>query len=125
MYFFATMFICNLLMPLIMIIGGYCMYKNPPKEINDVVGYRTNMSKKNKDTWMFAHNYCGKLWIKLGTLLLIPTIIVQLPFVHSGDNVTGIVTLIVETVQLIVLSGSIVPVEKALKRTFDENGIRR
>ena len=34
-------------------------------------------------------------------------------------------TLIVEIVQLVVLIGSIVPVEKALKRTFDENGVRR
>lgn len=125
MWFFISMFICNMLIPLIMIIGGYFMYRKPPKEINGVVGYRTKMSKKNKDTWMFAHNYCGKLWLKLGTVLLIPTIIVQIPFIHSNDNAIGTVTLIVETVQLVVLIGSIVPVEKALKKTFDENGIRR
>ena len=125
MGFFIAMFICNLLIPLIMLIGGYCMYKNPPKEINGLVGYRTTMSKKNKDTWVFAHNYCGRLWIKLGLILLISTIIVQLPFVHSGDNTIGILTFIVEAVQLVVLIGSIVPVEKALKHTFDENGARR
>lgn len=125
MWFFVTMFICNLLIPLIMLIGGYCMYKNPPKEINGFVGYRTTMSKKNKDTWMYAHDYCGRLWIKFGLILLIPTIIVQIPFVHSGNNTVGIMTLIVETVQLCVLIGSIIPVEKALKRTFDENGVRR
>ena len=125
MGFFIPMFVCNLLMPLIMLIGGYCMYKNPPKEINGLVGYRTTMSKKNKDTWVFAHNYCGRLWIKLGLILLISTIIVQLPFVHSGDNTIGILTFIVEAVQLVVLIGSIVPVEKALKHTFNENGARR
>ena len=125
MWFFITMFICNILIPLIMIMGGYFMYKKPPKEINSVVGYRTKMSKKNIDTWMFAHNYCGRLWLKLGTALLIPTVIVQIPFIHSNDNVIGTVTLIVEAVQLVVLIGSIIPVEKALKKTFDENGIRR
>ena len=125
MWFFISMFICNILIPLIMIMGGYFMYKKPPKEINSVVGYRTKMSKKNIDTWMFAHNYCGKLWLKLGTALLIPTVIVQIPFIHSNDNVIGTVTLIVETVQLVVLIGSIIPVENALKKTFDENGIRR
>ena len=125
MWFFITMFICNILIPLIMIMGGYFMYKKPPKEINSVVGYRTKMSKKNIDTWMFAHNYCGRLWLKLGTALLIPTVIVQIPFIHSNDNVIGTVTLIVETVQLVVLIGSIIPVENALKKTFDENGIRR
>lgn len=125
MIFFITMFICNLLMPLIMLIAGYCMYKKPPKEINGWVGYRTNMSKKNKDTWTFAHDYCGKLWIKLGLILLLPTIIVQIPFVHCSDDTIGIVACIVEGVQLIVLLASIIPVEKALKNTFDENGVRR
>ena len=63
MWMFITMSICNLLIPLIMLLGGYLMYKKPPKEINNVVGYRTKMSKKNKDTWEFAHNYCGRLWL--------------------------------------------------------------
>lgn len=120
MWFFITMFICNLLIPLVMLIGGYCMYKRPPKEINGAVGYRTKMSMKNKDTWAFAHNYCGKLWIKLGAILLIPTIISQLFFIHASDNVIGNVTIVLESVQIIVLLGSIVPVEKALKKTFGD-----
>ena len=125
MWFFITMFICNLLIPLIMLVCGYFMYKKPPKEINSVVGYRTKMSKKNKDTWEFAHNYCGRLWLKLGIALVIPSVIVQIPFVHSNDNAIGNMTLIVETVQLVILLCSIIPVEQALKRTFDENGVRR
>lgn len=122
MGFFIAMFVCNLVMPFIMLIGGYCMYKRPPKDINGLVGYRTAMSKKNRDTWAFAHDYCGRLWIKLGLILLIPTIIVQIPFAHSGVDTIGILTIIVDTIQLVVLIGSIVSVEKALKRTFDKNG---
>lgn len=125
MCFFISMFICNMLIPLIMIIGGYFMYKKTPKEINGVIGYRTKMSKMNKDTWMFAHNYCGRLWLKLGIALVIPTVIVQIPFVHSNDNVIGNMTLIVEMIQLVVLLCSIIPVEQALKKAFDENGVRR
>ena len=41
------------------------MSKYPPKEINGIIGYRTTMSRKNMDTWKFAHDYCGKLWLKL------------------------------------------------------------
>lgn len=125
MWFFITMFLCNLLMPLVMILGGYYMFKSPPKEINSILGYRTKMSKKNKDTWTFAHKYCGKLWIKLGAILIIPTILVQIPFLDAGDDMIGIVTLFIETVQLGVIIASILSVEKALKRTFDDNGIRR
>ena len=111
MGFFIAMFLCNLLMPSIMVIAGYCMYKNPPKEINGLIGYRTAMSEKNKDTWAFAHDCCGKLWIKSG--------------IKSGEDVVGTVTLVIEAVQVLVLIGSVILVEKALKRTFDENGNRR
>ena len=125
MGFYIFLFLCNLLIPLIMLIAGYSMYKNQPKEINGLVGYRTAMSRKNKDTWAFAHNYCGKLWMKSGGILLIPTVIAQIPFMRSGENVVGTVATIIDVIQLAVLIGSIVPVEKALKRTFDENGNRR
>ena len=119
------MFICNLLMPTIMLIGGFFMYKYPPKEINGIIGYRTTMSRKNKDTWKFAHDYCGRLWFKIGLVLLIPTIIIQIPFAYSSEDTIGYMTLFVEGIQLVTLLGSIVFVERALKKTFDENGVRR
>lgn len=100
MGFFIAMFLCNLLMPSIMVIAGYCMYKNPPKEINGLIGYRTAM-------------------------LLVPTVLAQIPFAKSGEDVVGTVTLVIEAVQVLVLIGSVILVEKALKRTFDENGNRR
>ena len=125
MWFYIMMFICNLLIPIVMLICGFFMSKYPPKEINGIIGYRTTMSRKNMDTWKFAHDYCGKLWLKLGLLLLIPTIIIQIPFSHSSENAIGYITLIVEGIQLVAILGSIVFVERALKKTFDENGIRR
>ena len=36
--------------------------------------------------WDFAQDYCGRLWLKIGLILLIPTAIVQIPFVHSSDE---------------------------------------
>ena len=99
MGFFIAMFLCNLLMPSIMVIAGYCMYKNPPKEIKGM--------------------------IKSGIILLVPTVLAQIPFAKSGEDVVGTVTLVIEAVQVLVLIGSVILVEKALKRTFDENGNRR
>ena len=125
MWFYIMMFICNLLIPIVMLICGFFMYKFPPKEINHIIGYRTTMSRKNKDTWRFAHDYCGRLWLKLGLLLLILTIIIQIPFAHSSEDIIGYMTLVVEVTQIAALLGSIVFVERALKRTFDENGVRR
>lgn len=48
-----------------------------------------------------------------------------IPSIHSSDNVIGNVELIIEAVQLAVLICSIVPVEQAVRRTFDENGVRK
>ena len=125
MWFYIMMFICNLLIPIVMLICGFFMFKYPPKEINGIIGYRTTMSRKNKDTWKFAHDYCGRLWFKIGLVLLIPTIIIQIPFAYSSENTIGYMTLFVEGIQLVTLLGSIVFVERALKKTFDENGFRR
>lgn len=122
---FVIMFICNLLIPLTMLLAGCWMLKCPPKEINGLIGYRTGMSQKNKDTWAFAHQVCGRLWTRVGAVLLLATILVQLPFARSGEDAMGVVTMILEAVQLVVLLGSILPVELALKRTFDKNGNRR
>jgi uncharacterized membrane protein len=120
-----AMFICNLLIPVIMILAGYMMYKHTPKEINVVYGYRTSRSMKNEETWKFAHDCCGRLWFKLGFILIIPTIVAMIPFVNSNETIVGIVTLIVISIQVIVLIGSIFPVESALKKNFDDNGNRR
>lgn len=125
MIFWWVMFFFNLLIPLLMIVVGRMMYKHTPKSINGVYGYRTKMSMKNQDTWNFAHDYCGRLWYKGGCIMLIPTIIVQLPFIHSSEDTVGIMVAVLETVQVCVLIGSIFPTERALKRSFDNKGNRK
>ena len=80
---------------------------------------------KNKDTWEFAHKYCGKLWFRSG-LILCPLSVIPLLFVLNKDITTvANVGLIVAAVQLIPLIGSIFPTEAALKKTFDQYGMRR
>ena len=58
-------------------------------------------------------------------ILLIPTIIAQFPFMHSSEGTIGIMTLVVMTIQLVVLLVPIYYVEKKLKHHFDENGKRK
>lgn len=125
MWFWWFMFFCNLLIPGLMILTGRMMWKHCPKKINGLLGYRTTRSMKNMDTWKFAHEYCGRLWWRIGWIMMIPTILVQLPFIRSADDVIGIAGGIICTVQCIVLVVAIFPTEKALKKTFKEDGIRR
>lgn len=53
---------------------------------------------------------------------MIPSILVQLPFVHGSEDVVGVVGGILCTMQTVVLVVSIIPTEMALKRTFTESG---
>lgn len=123
MWFYYLMFVCNLLIPFIMILAGRFM-KKCPMDINTVVGYRTRRSMINYDTWEFANRYCGKIWLRIGFVLLLISILVQIPLIGFDEEVIGIATMIIETVQLVLLLGSIFFVEKALKYTFDETGKR-
>ncbi len=125
MTFWFFMLIMALLIPLTMIcIGKYFSTKAPAK-INYVFGYRTPMSMKNKDTWKFAHNYCGKLWQTIG-LILLPFSAVAMFFVINKDPYTvSIFGCILVSIQLFLLIGPIIPTEKALRKNFDKNGTRK
>lgn len=125
MWFWWFMFCCDILTPVTMIVCGQMMRKHWPKNINSLTGYRTSRSMKNMDTWKFAHEHCGKLWWKIGWIILIPSIIVHIPFYEADDNTIGLLGGILVTIQIIILIASIFPTEKALKRNFTDDGIRR
>lgn len=65
-------------------------YEKAPKEINSVFGYRTSMSMKNKDTWEFAHKYCGKVWYVCGMVMLPITVIFMLLVIGKMKIVLGV-----------------------------------
>lgn len=125
MGFWIFMMISDLIIPFTMIGLGKFFIKNTPKEINGVFGYRTSMSRKNKDTWEFAHNYCGKLWVIIGWIMIALSVIVMLFVIGKDKNVVGTFGGILCGIQVILLVGSIFPTEKALKINFDKSGNRK
>ncbi len=83
------------------------------------------MSKINKETWEFAHQYCGKIWWILGWVLLVLSSIPLVYVIGRNVNTVGIVGGIVVAVQLLTVFCSIIPVERALKENFDKDGFRQ
>lgn len=122
MWFWWFILVCDLLVPFTMLIAGRMMWKHCPKHINGVVGYRTRRSMKNIETWKFAHDYCGQLWWKIGLWMIIPSVLVHVPFYHSDEDAIGNVSLILVIIQCIVLVLSILPTEHALKKKFYDDG---
>ena len=126
MGFWVTMLIMNMLIPAIMIGVGLLFLKRPPKRINYVYGYRTKMSIKNDDTWNFAQKHCGKLWFRGGIFVSLPITLIPMLFVFGkGVDTVGTVAAVIDFLQVILLCVSIIPTERALRRTFDKYGRRR
>lgn len=125
MAFWFFVLIMDLLIPFTMIGFGRYFMKKAPNEINAVFGYRTSMSMKNKDTWEFAHKYCGRIWYICGMILLPITVVCMLLLIGKDRDVVGTGGAIIEGVQLVPLISSIFPTEIALRRNFDKNGKRR
>jgi len=99
--------------------------KGGPKQINDAFGYRTTRSMKNQETWRFAHQYSGKIWLYSG-LALLPISIAAMLFVYGKSvDMTGIAGLIIVIAQMIVMICAIPFTEAALKRNFDDLGRHR
>ena len=98
-----------------MVIGGRMMWKHCPKHMNSMSGYRTTRSMKNMDTWKFANDYCGRLWWKIGWVMIIPSALIHIPLYHSDMNTIGFAGLILVTIQCFIMIVSIYPTEKALK----------
>ena len=104
-----------LLIPLMIIVVGYLMFKYPPKKINYVIGYRTLKSMKNIDNWNFANKYCGKLLIKMGLIMLLICLVMIILTFMKIIIFTETILLVVIFFQLALLILSIFIVENMLK----------
>lgn len=103
---------------------GYCLllailavvfYKNPPKEINSLYGYRTPRSQANPTIWKAANDFSRSYMLKVCLAAM------ALPFVgyllFSEQNL--IITIIVHTILVI---STFFTTEQYLNTNFDQEG---
>lgn len=125
MGFWIFMLVMVLLIPLSMLLLGRYFIKTSPAKINYIFGYRTSMSMKNQDTWQFAHHHFGKTWYICGLVLTPLSVLGMLPTLGKGSSAVGTAGTVLCTLQLLPLLLSIIPTERALRKTFDKDGNRR
>ena len=119
------MLLTSLLIPVIMLVFGWVFRCRAPKKINVWYGYRSARSMKNEDTWVFAHQHIGRTWMIAGAVLLVISVIPMIAVYGKDMDTVSVVSLVLTVVQLIPLIVSLIPTERALKKTFDDNGIRK
>lgn len=125
MLFWLWMLAIDLLIPLTMIGFGRKFMAGGPKEINEIYGYRTPMSRRNRDTWDFAHRVCGRFWFVAGLILLPLSVIPLLAMFGGSEDAIGYAGLAVCLGQLVMLCAAVPVTEIALHRTFDRDGQRK
>ena len=114
-----ALWLFNLVIPAIMIVFGAYFTKRSPNKINMLLGYRTALSMKNRDTWETAHSIIGKCWLTEGVILLLASAIPAILYPESE-----IALIIVMFAQLPVLLSGVIYTEIRLHRIFDKNGNR-
>ena len=119
------MLVLCLLFPAIMLFAGKLFMIGKPKKVNWVIGYRSDMSTKNEETWRFAHKIAGRFWWKWGWPCLGLTGIGMLCVWGRGENVVSVVGLSIMCAMMIPLLAVIPHTEKQLRKTFDKNGNKK
>ena len=123
--FWFFMLVSVLLVPVTMILLGNLFYYRPPKKINSIYGYRTKRSMKNSQTWKFAHEHCGWLWMRFGAVMFALSL-ACINMVRGKDvDTIGICGGIIIMVQCLLLVLTIPITERALRKNFDEYGMKK
>lgn len=125
MGFWIFMLIMDVLVPVTMIGLGKRISKQVPEDMYGLSGYRTAMSRKNRDTWEFANKYFAKIWYISGFIILPLSVVPMLFVIGKNEDIVGNLGAIICFVQCILLVCPILPTEAALKKTFDKNGKRK
>ena len=123
MWFF--MLFIAIVLPLIMFMSSFYFIAGAPKNINNIFGYRTGRSMINKDTWIFAHEYCGKLWLKVSIIFILASIVIMLCLIKTDQRVFVAVGFVIFIAEFVTLFFTINKTEKALADNFDIKGNRK
>ena len=75
--------------------------------------------------WQFAHHYFGRIWLVVGAIMIVPSVVTMLFVIGQSVGVIGTFGGILCAIQLVFLVVSIFPTEKALKDNFDQYGKRK
>lgn len=79
----------------------------------------------NKDTWIFAHEYCGKLWLKVSVVFILASIVIMLCLIKTDQRVFVAVGFVIFIAEFITLFFTISKTETALVDNFDIKGNRK
>ena len=111
-------FIICLAIPIVMFLGGILIKILKPK-INWWFGYRSLTSTANESIWNYANQYFANIWLLLGGIQFIFYGIITFFIYFKNKNIDGTICVIIIVLQALVLTISLISIEKKLNNKFD------
>lgn len=111
--------------PIIMLIIGIVIWKNPPAPGN--VGYKSKYARSSPEAWLFSQITWGKLSVFHNIPTLIGTIIAEVAgiLLRLDENQGLILYLVVTTAQVVVIFTDIFITERRLRKYFNPDGTQK
>lgn len=113
-------FVLVMLTPLALLLVGLRWKLRPPKREGSGLAYRTALSSRTEETWNFAHRHLAKLWVRIGLILSVVSILLM---VFLKAHYTSFALWLIGG-QMVLLCVSAFLVDSLLKAAFDEEGRR-
>lgn len=119
----VIIFICEMLLPLSMVIIGLIMWRFTPA-MNHFIGYRTVLSMRNDATWYTVQRIFGKLAVISGTVMVVITAIAGsfMVALNVSEDTAAVVCITVTGVQVAAMLVDTAVTEKRLRQMFNKDG---
>lgn len=114
--------ILSIVMTFAILLGGYYMKYQAPKDEQMKMGFRTEPAKASPEAWAYANRTCGTYWLIIGIIGFVMTEAVFLIYGFIGDNWANVFAIITTAVICVGTSSACTAVIKELRSKFDENG---
>ncbi len=116
---YTAALILTLITPLSMMILGLLWKRKIPSR-DQIFSYRSELALKNEETWEFAHSHIRDLWVRVGFITLVLTLILMRVF---ADSYTLFVLWLLMG-QMVFFCGCVFFVDSIMKAVFDKDGNR-
>lgn len=115
--------VCELPVPIILLIVGITIWKCPPG-MDENFGYLTRRAKLSEETWSAAQIMYGKYSAIVSAITLAVTLPARIIAIikNTDENTSFVICMIIVAVQIVMLCAVIAAVEHKLRTNFDENG---
>lgn len=113
LFLIENTFFISFLVGTIYLIAASITLKFPPKKINYLYGYRTNLSMQNQETWNFSQRFSSLAMIKASVGLIVVSCanyFIKMP--EKPQLIVGIGLIIGATLYIFYTT------EKAIKKNF-------